>query len=226
MPVKASTGGTENHLRSLGHRGAGPQAIPVPMAGDCDSPVIDPFASASTLGLQPVKRLDCGPQQEQAGTGTALLNMIILLQAKEDIMRFSTMIAALFLILAAIPAAQAQDGTQKVQVELNKLEPQANACRAYLVLQNGTESEFSSLRLDLVAFDTDGIVAKRLAVEAAPLPPGKTSLKLFDMSELACDGIGHLLLNSVLACGDQNGERADCLDLIDVTAKPGLSLIK
>lgn len=139
-------------------------------------------------------------------------------------MRFSTLLAAALLVFAAIPAAQAQDGA--VQVELNKLEPQENACRAYLVLQNGTESTFDSLRLDLVAFDTDGIVAKRLAVEAAPLPPGKTSLKLFDMSELSCEGIGHLLLNSVLACGDQNGERADCLDVIGVSAKPGLSLIK
>lgn len=146
------------------------------------------------------------------------------MQAKEDIMRFSKLIAAAFFICAATPAAQAQNGT--LQIELNKLEPQANACRAYLVLQNGTESTFDSLRLDLVAFDVDGIVAKRLAVEAAPLPPGKTSLKLFDMSELSCDGIGHLLLNSVLACGDQNGERADCLDGIDVSAKPGLKLIK
>ena len=141
-------------------------------------------------------------------------------------MRFSTMIAGLFLILAAVPVAHAQNGAQEVTLELNKLEPQENACRAYLVLQNGTESEFSSLRLDLVAFDTDGIVAKRLAIEAAPLPPGKTSLKLFDMLDLSCDVIGHLLLNSVLACGDQNGERTDCLDLVGVSAKPGLSLIK
>jgi len=141
-------------------------------------------------------------------------------------MRFSTVIAAAFLVFAAIPAALAQSGTQKVQIELNKLEPQANACRAYLVLQNGTESTFGSLRLDIVAFDTDGIVAKRLAVEAAPLPPGKTSLKLFDMSELSCEGIGHLLLNSILACADQNGEREDCLNLTDVSAKPGLRLIK
>jgi len=141
-------------------------------------------------------------------------------------MRFSTMIAGLFLIFAAVPVAHAQNGAQGVTLELNKLEPQENACRAYLVLQNGTESEFSSLRLDLVAFDTDGIVAKRLAIEAAPLPPGKTSLKLFDMLDLSCDVIGHLLLNSVLACGDQNGERTDCLDLVGVSAKPGLSLIK
>ena len=141
-------------------------------------------------------------------------------------MRISTVIAAAFLVFAAIPAAMAQDGSQKVQVELNKLEPRENACRAYLVLQNGTDSTFGSLRLDLVAFDTDGIVAKRLAVEAAPLPPGKTSLKLFDMSDLSCDGIGHLLLNSILACGDQNGERSDCLDAVEVSAKPGLRLIK
>lgn len=141
-------------------------------------------------------------------------------------MRFSILIAAAFLVFAAVPAAQAQSGANSVQVELNKLEPQENACRAYLVLQNDTENEFSSLRLDLVAFDTDGIVAKRLAVEAAPLPSGKTSLKLFDMSELSCDGIGRLLLNSVLACSDQNGERTDCLDLVGVSAKPGLSLIK
>jgi len=36
-----------------------------------------------------------------------------------------------------------------------------SACRAYLVLENGTESAFKTLKLDLVMFDTDGVGADR-----------------------------------------------------------------
>src|SRR5699024_11791129 len=71
-----------------------------------------------------------------------------------------------------------------ITVELNKLQPEQDACRAYLVTQNLTDTQFDSLQLDIVMFDNDGIVAKRLVVEVAQLPPGKTSLKVFDIKDL------------------------------------------
>ena len=111
-------------------------------------------------------------------------------------------------------------------IELNKLEPNNEACRAYLVLENRAPQAFEALKLDLVMFDPEGVVAKRLAVEAAPLPAGKTRLKVFDVSGLSCDRIGRTLLNDVLTCKDGAGARNDCLDLISTSARNGLSFIK
>jgi len=121
------------------------------------------------------------------------------------------------------PALAAQDG---VSVELNKLEPNGAACRAYLVLENGTESAFETLKLDLVMFDADGVVAKRLAVETAPLPADKTSLKVFDMEGLACEAVGRVLLNDVMACADAAGARDDCLGLVAPAARGPVEFIK
>ncbi len=106
-----------------------------------------------------------------------------------------------------------------LEIQLNKLEPVENACRAYLVFRNGSDSSFVSFRLDLMLFGRDGVIARRLAVEAAPLTPGKTSVKLFDIQGLACSDVSQVLLNDVMGCRDATGERNDCASLIQLSSK-------
>ncbi|PWG63722.1 Tat pathway signal sequence domain protein [Sediminicurvatus halobius] len=141
-------------------------------------------------------------------------------------MRFVSHLPALLVgLLLALPAvAQAQGGP--VSIQLNKLEPDGDACRAYLLMENGSDSDFESLSLDLVMFDNDGIIARRLAVETAPLPAGKTSVKVFGISDLPCGEIGRVLLNGVLDCVDQTGERGDCLGRIAVDSLAGVPFIE
>lgn len=139
--------------------------------------------------------------------------------------------------LACSGPAFAQSGD--VQVELNKLRPVDDACRAYLVTQNLSDDKFDSLKLDVVMFDADGIVAKRLAVQLAPIPAGKTRLKVFDMADLDCDQIGQLLLNNVLECttvptsaedpaADKPAPVAhdDCLSRVTVSQRGDVPFIK
>ena len=132
-------------------------------------------------------------------------------------------VATLALLLVRSTAG-ASDGS--IQAELNKLEPSNGDCHAYLVLENTSSSAFEALKLDVVVFDTDGIVERRLAVQAAPLPPGKTSLKIFNVGDLQCDRIGRLLLNDVLDCADGAGARHDCLALLSTTARAAVPFIK
>lgn len=132
--------------------------------------------------------------------------------------------AVLACLLAAVPASAESGDSAAVDIELNKLEANGEACRAYLVLKNASPQAFESLKLDLVMFDTDGVVAKRLAVEAAPLPRGKTSLKVFDIAGHACGGIGSILLNDVLACAP--AAAGDCLGLVAASARGEVPFIK
>lgn len=129
-------------------------------------------------------------------------------------------------MLLGLGSVSAQATESIVRIELNKLEPQGDACRAYLVLENGTDHAFASLKLDLVMFDIDGVVAKRLAVETAPLPAGKTSLKVFDMNSLACERVDRLLLNTVMKCADRSGGRENCLASIVTDARGPVPFIK
>ncbi|MCY3702763.1 MAG: hypothetical protein OXG16_08790 [Rhodospirillales bacterium] len=138
-------------------------------------------------------------------------------------MRSLTLVAVLSLLLAR-SVAGAPDAS--VLAELNKLEPNNGNCRAYLVLENKGSVAFEGLKLDIVIFGADGVVKKRLAVQVAPLPSGKTSLKVFDVPELSCDHVGRLLLNDVLECSDHTGMRNDCLPLLSTTARTEVPFIK
>lgn len=114
----------------------------------------------------------------------------------------------------------------QLKIELNKLEPLDSACRAYLLFENRTNEHFISLKLDLVMFDPQGIISRRLAVEGGPLPAGKTSVKLFDIRDLACQSLDRLLLNGVLNCTTPQGERHDCLPMIETTSRASTEFFK
>ncbi len=127
-------------------------------------------------------------------------------------------VAFMALVLAPAMPAKAQ-GAADISVELNKLEPKEGACLAYLVFQNGTESSFEAFTLDLYIFGTDGTITKRLAINGAPLPAGKTRVSSFSIKNLACESMGSILVNDVIKCKDGSGTRADCVDLIEPSSR-------
>ena len=133
--------------------------------------------------------------------------------------------AAVGLMLLQTAPALAQD-TGTVSLELNRLEQVEGSCQAYLLVGNETEVDFESLGLDLVMFDPEGIVSRRIAVELAPLPAGKTSVRVFSLDGTACDKVGRVLLNSVVSCEDGSGERSDCLGFIETSSRAAASFIE
>ncbi|MEM9736988.1 MAG: Tat pathway signal sequence domain protein [Pseudomonadota bacterium] len=133
------------------------------------------------------------------------------------------LLAGLFVVFAgSFPTLAASEG---VGVELNKLEDQGSACQAFMVLENGTDLAFESLSLDLVLFDGAGIIARRLAVEMAPLRPGRTSVKVFGIEGIACADLGRILVNDVLSCQAGGAPRDDCLGLVQTSSRAPVELI-
>ncbi|WP_413629237.1 Tat pathway signal protein [Methylobacterium sp. W2] len=117
-------------------------------------------------------------------------------------------------------SAPAQDAKAPVlKLELNRLEPAGEACRTYLLVDNSRGTALKSLKLDLFAFDTEGVAQKRLAVEVGPVQDRKTMVRLFDFPALACPKIGRVLLNDVLACEGGEASRESCLDRIETESK-------
>jgi hypothetical protein len=116
---------------------------------------------------------------------------------------------------AATLAASSALAAPGVSIELNRLEPREQTCRVSLVVANPGDKALDSLKLDLVFFDKDGVISRRLAVEAGPVRASKTSVKLFEASDTPCGSIGRLLLNDVTACG--GGE--DCLSMVSTSSR-------
>ncbi|MFA5122992.1 Tat pathway signal sequence domain protein [Zavarzinia sp.] len=120
-------------------------------------------------------------------------------------------LAAAGLVLGTAAAhAEQPAAPAPITVELNKLEPQPNACRAYLVLSNPGGPDITDLKLDLILFNQDQVIEKRIAVSLAPLPAGKTSVKLFDIDNQDCGRIGSVLINDVIACTSADGAVPEC----------------
>ncbi len=142
-------------------------------------------------------------------------------------------LAALGLTVALVGAALAQDAAAPsapaaagapIRLQLNRLEPSNEACRATVVVDNLKGGAIKSYKVDLFAFDTEGVAQKRVAVELGPLPARKTTVKLFEFAGLACPKIGRVLLNDVLACEGGEGGREGCLERTETETKAGVPL--
>jgi hypothetical protein len=82
-------------------------------------------------------------------------------------------LAAMFFFAPALGAKAAG-----LTIELNKLEPQKESCRAYVVVTNNGSTVYQALKLDLVLFQPDGVIGRRFALDLGPLKAQKRSVKL------------------------------------------------
>jgi hypothetical protein len=123
-------------------------------------------------------------------------------------------------ILSGIAAAQ------EINVELNKLEQVEGACRAYLVFDNSAGPAIEALQLDLILFDRDGVISRRLAVDTAPLRASKTTVKLFDIPDLGCDDIHRILINEVHECRTVAGPQSDCIERLRPSSRADALFVK
>lgn len=128
------------------------------------------------------------------------------------------------LSLGAAPAL-AQDGS--LTIELNKLEPaDGGGCRAFFLFRNQSGKAFEGLELSLAILDGDGVIDRLLNIDAAPLPVARTTLKLFEIPEIACTGISEILLHAIEVCKPQNEENADCFPMVDLVSRAPARLVK
>jgi hypothetical protein len=129
-------------------------------------------------------------------------------------------------MLACLSAGTALAAGQPVGIELNRVDEQGPSCRASFVIANPGTETYTSFKLDLVVFDKGGTIVKRLAADVAPLRTEKETVKIFDIPETPCAGIGSILVNDVLDCRASDKPAADCVGNIAVSSKLPIKLLK
>ena len=80
--------------------------------------------------------------------------------------------------------------------------------------------------MSLAILDTNGVIDRLLAIDAAPLPVARTTLKLFEIPEIACAGISEILLHEITSCQPQNADEMDCFPILDLNSKTNATLVK
>lgn len=138
-------------------------------------------------------------------------------------------LAVLAANLPAVLAAQevAVPAPGSLAVELNKFEDtETGGCRAFFLFRNETGLSFDGFEMSLAIFDGAGIIDRLLSIDAAPLPAARTTLKLFEVPDLACANIAEILLHDMPVCRPQNAERIDCFPLLALTSKASAPLVQ
>lgn len=135
---------------------------------------------------------------------------------------FISGLAVLFCL--ALPAQAQESG---LTVELNKFEEiETGGCRAYFLFRNGTENSFEGFEMSLAILDGQGVIDRLLAIDAAPLPVARTTLKLFEIPETSCANISEILLHELTSCRPQNAEETDCFPILTLSSKTAAQLVK
>lgn len=131
--------------------------------------------------------------------------------------------AAIVLTLTLPVAAE----SGRLLVELNKFEEiDGGGCRAFFLFRNQTDNSFEGFEMSLAILDTNGVIDRLLAIDAAPLPVARTTLKLFEIPETTCAGISEILLHEITSCQPQNADEMDCFPILDLNSKTTAALVK
>lgn len=136
--------------------------------------------------------------------------------------RFGSTAAAVMTFAAGMALA----ADKPLSIELNRLDEQGPSCRASFVISNPGPQTYTGFKLDLVVFDKGGTITKRLAADVAPLRADKETVKVFDIPDTPCAGIGSILVNDVLDCRAGDKPAVDCAGTIAVSSKLAVKLLK
>ncbi|MGH6901569.1 MAG: Tat pathway signal sequence domain protein [Geminicoccaceae bacterium] len=129
--------------------------------------------------------------------------------------------AAVGFMLAG-PPLSAADG--QLMIELNKLEDTDEGCRSLFLFGNETGHELSRFRVDLILFDPEGVYAKQLLLDMAPLYDDKKVLASFVLADAPCASIGSILVNDLPWCENGAGTKLDCVPLLAVESRTDVPL--
>lgn len=139
--------------------------------------------------------------------------------------RWLSIIAAAGLGLALwAGAAVAQE--KSLEIELNKAEDSGEGCLASFVVQNKLGHTLDRFSLDLFVFDKEGIIARQVLLDMAPLRKSKTTVANFSLIQVPCENIGKVLVNNIPSCRSQDGDLLDCLTDLKVSSRNRIELTK
>jgi hypothetical protein len=130
------------------------------------------------------------------------------------------------LALICLPLSAAAE-TGPLRVELNKTEEiEGGGCRAFFLFRNETGKSFEGFEMSLAILDGQGVIDRLLSIDAAPLPVQRTTLKLFEIPEIACSNISEILLHDITSCQPQNEEQMDCFPILELGSRAAAPLVK
>jgi hypothetical protein len=127
----------------------------------------------------------------------------------KQIARFAAALA-----IVTVPSLAAADDV--LRLELNAAESVQGKCRASFLIENKSDKQVESFKLDLVIFGPENTMQRRMIIEVGPVRRAKTILRTYEI-ERDCAQIGAILVNDIAACSP--GEPGACLDQLVLSSR-------
>jgi hypothetical protein len=122
------------------------------------------------------------------------------------------------------PAAAAEPG---LDIELNKTVDGDGACVASFVVRNDMGQSLDRFSMDLYVFDSDGVIARQVLLDLAPLRDAKTTVARFNLIARPCAEVSRILVNDIPTCrGAASGATLDCLAALTVSSRNNIEMVK
>jgi hypothetical protein len=138
------------------------------------------------------------------------------------------MVAAVALVapLGGLAAQEAAPDAKSASLamELNALQPTANGCRFTFMVKNELGGELSSAAFELVLFNKAGMVSRMTIVDFKDLPQGKTKVRQFDFSGVACAQLGRVLINDATECKGEGIDPRACIRSLSTESRTEVKL--
>ena len=135
--------------------------------------------------------------------------------------------AVLVLVIVTGLGAPAPAGEPGLEIELNKVEDNGGACLASFLVRNGLGHTLDRFSMDLYVFDRDGVIARQVLLDLAPLRGNKTTVARFSLIKRPCGEISRILVNDIPSCRSEGtGETLDCLAGLSVSSRGLIEMIQ
>ena len=113
-----------------------------------------------------------------------------------------------------------------LSLELNKIESGTESCTATVLIANRLGQSLDRFRLDLVLFDSKGVIFERLLIDLAPLPHDRTTIASFPLLAAKCSDVSRILVKDVPACRAEGGSDMDCFSSLRVKTRARIQIGK
>lgn len=126
---------------------------------------------------------------------------------------------AAFATLFLTPTLAVEPG--QLGLELNALQQSDAGCRITFLAENRLGTEVTRSSFELALFGAEGGIDRLVALDFGALPDGKSRVVQFELKQLACEGVGRVLVNDITACEGGELTPAACLAALVPTTRTG-----
>ncbi len=134
----------------------------------------------------------------------------------------ATMLAAAFVTTAAAqdsaPATTPATGGKAINLSLNSLDGNGDACRMTFVVRNEMAAEIEDLGVEIAIFRQGGALDRLMRISFGHMLEGKTRVFQFDVAGTPCDAVDRVLVNDVTRCTGGDLTELACIRAMDVSS--------